>query len=76
MKNPGGECEVKEEFQCLLKSQVEENSKLRKELSGKVDEIYNIRADMEEMRCKIREKEDEISIIQKKMKAQEKNYKI
>lgn len=31
------------DFQTLLKNQVQENTKLRKELSDKIDELFNLR---------------------------------
>ena len=58
LRNPASESNEKHEFQELLKNQVEENTKMRRELSSKVDELYNIKMEMEEMRCKVKNSED------------------
>ena len=58
LRNPASESNEKHEFQELLKNQVEENTKMRRELSSKVDELYNIKMEMEDMRCKVKNSED------------------
>lgn len=69
-RNPGSESGVTNNFQELLKVQLEENAKVKRELSLKIDEVYNLKSDVEELKCKLRADQDEIAILNKKIKSQ------
>lgn len=76
LKSPATHSHLSGDFQHLLKEQVEENSKLRKEVSSKIDEIFNLRNEIEEEKAKLVVLENEIEIVKRKQKADEKNFKI
>lgn len=69
-RNPAVEQGVTNNFQELLRVQLEENAKVKRELAFKIDEVYNLKSDVDELKCKLRVSQDEISILNKKIKSQ------
>jgi hypothetical protein len=67
---------MRADFQQMLKTQIEENSKLKMELSLKIDEIFTLKNKIEEQQIKESLLENEIDILKKRQRAEEKNSKI
>jgi len=59
-----------------LKSQIEENSKIKLELTNKIEEVYALKNTIEEQHIRESLLENEIEIMKKRQKADEKNSKI
>ena len=60
----------------MLKSQIEENSKIKLELTNKIEEVYAPKNTIEEQHIRESLLENEIEIMKKRQKADEKNSKI
>jgi predicted RNase H-like nuclease (RuvC/YqgF family) len=66
----------KHDFQAMLRNQIDENSKLKIELSAKIDEIFALKNALEEQQTKQAMLANELDIMKKRQKAEEKNSRI
>ena len=60
----------------MLKNQIEENTRVKAEMKSKIEEIYSLKNRIEEQQIRESLLENEVDILKKKQKAEEKNSKI